>query len=57
MSRREAKSITDIIEQVKEDMCDKYCRYTHEPTPEGKDADWLFDDDDFPCKECPLNRL
>ena len=50
------KSITQQIEEVKEEMCDKYCKYPEMPIPEGKDEDWLFDSDS-PCNNCPLNKL
>ena len=49
------KSITQQIEEVKEEMCDKFCRYPLMPTPAGKDEGWLLDDS--PCNDCPLNRL
>ena len=41
----EQLSIVQQIEQIKEEMCDKYCRYPLEPIPEGKDEDWLFEED------------
>lgn len=53
----ENKTVVAIFEEVIEQMCDKYCRYPHEPIPEGKDEDWLMNDDDSPCNDCPLNRL
>ena len=51
------KSITETIEEVKEDMCSHYCRYPFEPIPEGRTEDWLLEDEDSPCQKCPLNRL
>lgn len=50
-------SITEQIEDIKQRMCDKYCIYSHQPIPEGKDEDWLYEDDDSPCSTCPLNEL
>lgn len=49
--------VTDILEHVKEDMCDGYCKYHSQETPEGKSEDWLLEDADSPCVTCPLNRL
>lgn len=48
------KSITEILEETKAEMCDKYCKYPYEPIPEGRDDDWMFNDI---CPNCPLNRL
>lgn len=36
-----SKTVTDVLEEVKQEMCDDYCKY---PT-------------DSPCMECPLNKL
>lgn len=51
------KSITEIIEEVKEEMCDKFCKYPDQPISEGKTEDWMYCDEDSPCNDCPLNRL
>ncbi|MGN0417032.1 hypothetical protein [Anaerostipes faecalis] len=43
------KTVTDILEEVKQQICDDYCKY---PT--------LIDDIeelDTKCTECPLNKL
>jgi hypothetical protein len=56
MNGNETKSITQIFEEIKEDMCDRFCKYPLMPTPAGKDEGWLLDDDS-PCNDCPLNRL
>lgn len=53
----EKRSIIQIIEQVKEDMCNNYCKWPHEPVPEGQDEDWLWNDPKSPCQNCPLDRL
>lgn len=50
-------SVTELIEKVKEDMCNDYCKYSNAPIPEGKTEDWLYEDKDSPCNDCPLNRL
>jgi len=55
--QKSEKSITEIIESVKEDICDKYCKYPCMTPPEGKDEDWLTMDKDSPCNTCPLLRL
>ena len=49
-------TISEQIESIKERVCDCICKYTVMPIPEGKNDDWLFDDDS-PCKDCPLNDL
>lgn len=50
-------SFTGILENVKRDMCDGYCKYPLQEVPEGKTEDWMVEDDDSPCMTCPLNRL
>lgn len=52
-----SKSITQQIEEICDEICDKYCKYPYEPIPEGKDEDWLTEDPESPCQNCPLNRL
>lgn len=54
---KEPKTVTLLFERIKEEMCDKFCKYPLMPTPEGKDDEWLITDDDSPCNNCPLNRL
>lgn len=47
-----AKSVIDIIEEVKDEFCTRYCKYTEEcfgMLDEEKDDDRLLN--------CPLNRL
>ena len=49
---------TDEIEQIKEDMCDNFCKWpewylmNYEDSEEAHDA--MVED---MCSECPLNRL
>lgn len=50
--KEELKTITDILEEVKQEMCDDYCKY---PTLVNNRED-LFADDS-PCMGCPLTRL
>lgn len=50
-------TLTDYIEKVKEEMCDGYCKYPNQEPPAGKDEDWLYEDADSPCSNCPLNKL
>lgn len=49
------KLITAILEEVKTEVCDKYCRFPREYDPEEHDDVDLFDSDI--CKNCPLTRL
>ncbi len=49
----ETKSVRDIIDEVKRDVCNKICKY---PMEEGHEKDWLYKDNS-PCMTCPLNRL
>ena len=51
------KKVTDILEEVIEEMCDKYCHFPSDPIPEGKNEDWLITDENSPCYTCPLNKL
>lgn len=50
----ERKTICDMFEDIKEEMCDKYCKF-----PEKFDCD---DEEQYEafneiCANCPLNRL
>ena len=46
------KTVTDILEEVKQEICDDYCKY---PTQVDSKED-LFADDS-PCMMCPLSKL
>ncbi len=46
----EQKTASDIIEEVKCEICDHYCRYPYEID----DEDTLYNEY---CKNCPLGRL
>ena len=50
--KKEPKTVTDILEEIKQEMCDGYCKY---PTLVNNRED-LFADDS-PCMGCPLTRL
>lgn len=43
------KSVTELIEEVREEICDKYCKY----------SDRGLSDDEIEelCTNCPLNKL
>lgn len=47
------ESITEILKEIKEAMCDNYCKY---PDMKNDNENWLFEDGS-PCETCPLNRL
>ena len=52
------KTIIQQIEEVAEEICDKYCRYTN--TQEFKDISDDYDINAFYkkyCNNCPLNKL
>ena len=49
--------VLKIFEEVCQKMCNEYCKYPLEPVPEGKTEDWLWGDEDSPCRSCPLNRI
>lgn len=51
-----AAGIVRIIEKTCNKMCDSYCKYPLMDPPEGKNEDWLYEDDS-PCCNCPLNNL
>ena len=53
---KKTKTVEQILEEVREEICDKYCKYPEQTPPEGKDDDWLMDDDS-PCLYCPMSRL
>lgn len=46
------KTVTDILEEVKQEMCDGYCKYP----AIVNDREDLFADNS-PCTECPLTKL
>lgn len=50
----EKETITEIFEDIKEQMCDSYCKY---PEKINADDDEQWDKMNEICGECPLNRL
>lgn len=57
-NNRAEMSISEIIEDVKEHICDEYCRYTQEyrktyTNPDEAEEKMTADR----CSYCPLNRL
>ena len=46
-------SIVEQLEKIKEEVCDRYCRYTSR-NRNGHLSNKLFDDI---CNRCPLNKL
>ena len=53
----EETSVPEILEHIAGMMCDYYCRFPNEPIPEGKDENWLIEDEDSPCNDCPIRFL
>ena len=49
MEEKKIQTIPQIIEEVKMEICDHYCKYTNET----KDEEKLYDI----CGKCPLGRL
>jgi len=48
------KNISQIIEEVKTDICNKYCKY---PETWDEEAEGMELSESDICKNCPLNRL
>ena len=46
----EKKTVSDIIDEVKYEICEHYCRYPYEID----DEDTLYNEY---CNDCPLGRL
>lgn len=49
------KTVTEIFEEVKDAICNDYCRYPMEYDADENDGLELCDSDI--CRNCPLNRL
>lgn len=49
-----AKSVSQIIEEVKMEICDNYCRYTEIYDSNDDDYDAMMEER---CVNCPLSRL
>lgn len=48
------KTVTQIIEEVLETMCNEYCRYTEDVLNSLDDG---YETTPVQCENCPLNRL
>lgn len=48
------ETITQQIEKIAEEMCNKYCKYPHEWNEEEQGTELCESDI---CLNCPLNRL
>lgn len=48
----QARTVTEIIDGVKTEICDSYCKYANGVTKEGYDP--MLEKH---CKSCPLNKL
>lgn len=50
------KTVREIIEEVTEEMCDKYCKYA-DKLEAYVEADLMEDAYPNECRDCPLNKL
>lgn len=49
------KTVADILGEVIQDMCDKYCKYPEEYVQKyGADDERMYGE---VCDKCPLNKL
>lgn len=48
------KTVADILCEVIQDMCDKYCKFPQEYENTGADDERMYDEK---CSNCPLNKL
>lgn len=48
------KTISEILDEVKNDMCNDYCKW---PNAWDEDKEEIALEDSEQCKNCPLNRL
>lgn len=48
------KTVSEILEEVKNVMCSNYCKWPDQWDEEEEEME-LFDS--YQCKNCPLNRL
>lgn len=51
------KTVIKLLEDIASEFCDKYCKYTSAPVPEGKTENWLYEDENSPCNSCPINKM
>lgn len=50
MNMKKEKTITELLEEIAGEICDKYCKYTDA----CEDLDELYKQY---CHDCPLNRI
>lgn len=48
------KTATEIIAEVQEEICNKYCKFPAQYEPTDEDMNSLMEEH---CDNCPLNRL
>lgn len=53
--KEKKQTVKQIIDEVTEEMCDKYCKYPGEWDPDEHDGMELFESEI--CQNCPLMRL
>lgn len=68
----EGMKVSEIIEEVREDMCEMYCRFAHEAEKRCREAETKVKDQaelldmldeindemyEAHCKDCPISRL
>ena len=49
------KTLTDILDEVINDICNEYCKYPNIYDPEEHDGVELCDSEI--CENCPVNRI
>lgn len=54
-TKEKTKTVSQIIEEVKNEICDKYCRY--QTIYDADDEDELTEMMEKICVNCPLDRL
>ena len=55
LSTSKTVSISEQIEDIKNDMCDNYCKMPYKYS--ASEWDLIAYSDESPCLHCPLNRL
>jgi hypothetical protein len=52
--QKETKTLIEIVEQVKAEMCDRFCKWPDQYKCDESAYDRMIDEK---CEHCPLNRL
>ena len=55
LNNAKAVSIAEQIENIKEEMCDNYCKMPYRYS--ANEWEEVFCSADSPCNNCPLNKL